>query len=153
MTDYTEKPKGWKDLSPEKLAELMNRRGEGYLPALLGFMLVSASKECVRARMEIAKHHLAPNDYLHAASVITLADTTCGYATIINLPEGAGGFTTIELNTSFLGTAREGVIFCEGTPAHIGRRTMVWDARVWDEKSGRNLALFRCTQMILPKQQ
>jgi uncharacterized protein (TIGR00369 family) len=153
MADYTEKPKGWKDLSPEKLAELMNRRSEGYLPALLGFTLISVSKELVRARMEIAKHHLAPNDYLHAASVIALADTTCGYATIINLPEGTGGFTTIELKTNFLGTSREGVIFCDGTPAHIGKRTMVWDARVWDEKSGRNLALFRCTQMILPKQQ
>ena len=58
-----------------------------------------------------------------------------------------------ELKTNFLGTSREGVIYCEGTPAHIGRRTMVWDARVWDEKSGRNIALFRCTQMILPKQQ
>ncbi|HBH87218.1 MAG TPA: competence protein ComA, partial [Syntrophaceae bacterium] len=109
--------------------------------------------ERVLACMEIAKHHLAPNNYLHAASVVTLADTTCGYATIINLPEGAGGFTTIDLTTNFLGTAREGIIFCEGTPAHIGRRTMVWDAHVWNEKSGRNLALFRCTQMILPKQQ
>jgi 1,4-dihydroxy-2-naphthoyl-CoA hydrolase len=153
MADYTEKQKNWKDLPPEKLAELMNSRSEGYLPALLGFTLVSVSKERVLARMAIAKHHLAPNDYLHAASVIALADTVCGYATIVNLPEGAGGFTTIELKTNFLGTARDGVIHCEGTPAHIGRRTMVWDARVWDEKTGRNIALFRCTQMILPKQE
>lgn len=151
MADYTEKPKGWKDLSPEKRAEYMNTLGEGYLPALLGFTLISASKERVRARMEIAKHHLALNEYLHAASVIALADTACGYATVINLPEDAGGFTTIELKTNFLGTAREGAILCEATPAHIGRRTMVWDARVWDEKSGRDIALFRCTQMILTK--
>jgi 1,4-dihydroxy-2-naphthoyl-CoA hydrolase len=151
MTDYTEKPKGWRDLPPEKLAEFMNSKSDGYLPELLGFTLVSVSKERIRARMEITRHHLAPNDYLHAASVIALADTTCGYATIINLPEGAGGFTTIELKTNFLGTTRDGVIHCEGTPAHIGHRTQVWDARVWDEKSGKNIALFRCTQMILPK--
>ena len=153
MSYYTDKPKDWRELPPEKLAELMNRRMEGYLPAMLGFTLVSASKERVLARMEIAKHHLAPNDYLHAASVITLADTACGVATMINLPEGEGGFTTTELKTNFLGTARDGVIHCEGTPAHIGRRTQVWDARVWDEKTGRDIALFRCTQMILPKKQ
>lgn len=152
MADHTEKPKNWRDLPPEELAVFMNRRSEGYLPALLGFTLVSVSKECVRARMQIEKHHMAPNGYLHAASVITLADTTCGYATTINLPKGAGGFTTIELKTNFLGTTREGTILCEGTPAHIGRRTHVWDARVWDEKTGRDIALFRCTQMILPKQ-
>lgn len=153
MADYAEIPENWKEISPEKLAEFLNRRSEGYLPGLLGTTLVSVSKERVRARLAIAKHHLAPNNYLHAASVIALADSTCGYATIINLSEGAGGFTTIELKTNFLGTTREGVIFCEGTPAHIGSRTQVWDARVWDEKSGKNIALFRCTQMILPKRQ
>lgn len=153
MADYTEKPEDWKNLSPEKLAEFMNRHSEGYLPGLLGCTLVSVSKECIRTRMAVVKHHLAPNGYLHAASVVALADSTCGYATIMNLPEGAEGFTTIELKTNFLGTTREGVVFCEGTSAHIGRRTQVWDARVWDEKSGKNIALFRCTQMILPNWQ
>ena len=153
MDDYTETPKKLKDLPPEEVAAFMNRYTEGTLPGLLGFTLVSVSKEGVLARMEIKKHHLAPNQYLHAASVIALADSTCGYATMFNLPEGAEGFTTIELKTNFLGTARDGVILCEGTPAHIGRRTQVWDARAWDETSGRKIALFRCTQMILPKQQ
>ncbi|NPV05316.1 MAG: PaaI family thioesterase [Syntrophaceae bacterium] len=129
----------------------MNRKAEGYLPALLGFTLTSVTKDRVTARMEIRKHHLAPNEYLHAASVVALADTVCGMATIVNLPEGSGGFTTIELKTNFLGTTRDGAILCEGRPAHIGRRTMVWDARVWDETTGRDIALFRCTQMILPK--
>jgi len=151
MADYAEIPENWKDLSPEKLAGFLNRRSEGYLPGLLDVTLVAVSKECVRACLSVAKQHLAPNNYLHAASVVALADSTCGYATIINLPEGAEGFTTIELKTNFLGTARKGVIFCEGTPAHIGRRTMVWDARVWDDKSGKTIALFRCTQMILPQ--
>jgi uncharacterized protein (TIGR00369 family) len=152
MADYTETPAGWKELPPEEIAAFMNRFSEGTLPGLLGFMLVSVSKQVVLARMEIKKHHLAPNQYLHAASVIALADSTCGYATMVNLPEGAAGFTTIELKTNFLGTARDGAILCEGKPAHLGRRTQVWDARVWDETSRRDIALFRCTQMILPKQ-
>ncbi|HNS56258.1 MAG TPA: PaaI family thioesterase [Smithellaceae bacterium] len=153
MADDAQMPENWQELPPGKLAEYLNRRSEGYLPGLLGVTLVAVSKECVRARLDVAKHHLAPNNYLHAASVVALADSTCGYATIINLPEGAEGFTTIELKTNFLGTARKGLIFCEGTPAHIGRRTMVWDARVWDDKSGKTIALFRCTQMILPQRQ
>jgi len=152
MADNTETPKGWKELPPDEIATFMNRFSEGTLPGLLGFMLVSVAKQSVLARMDIQKHHLAPNQYLHAASVIALADSTCGYAAMFNLPEGAGGFTTIELKTNFLGTARDGAILCEGKPAHLGRRTQVWDARVWDETSGRDIALFRCTQMILSKQ-
>lgn len=80
---------------------------------------------------------------------MALADTTCGYATLAHLPEGAASFTTIELKSNHLGTVREGVILCAAHAQHLGRTTQVWDAVVTDAASGRSLALFRCTQMIL----
>ena len=92
---------------------------------------------------------MAPNGFLHAASVIALADTACGYGVIAFLPEGTRGFTTIELKSNFLGTAREGVLTCEATRVHNGRSTQVWDATVKDGSSGKAIALFRCTQILL----
>jgi len=80
---------------------------------------------------------------------VTLADTSCGYACMANLPAGATGFTTIELKSSFLGTAREGTLDCVATAQHRGRTTQVWDAVVTHRETGRTIALFRCTQMIL----
>jgi uncharacterized protein (TIGR00369 family) len=91
---------------------------------------------------------LAPNGYLHAATVVALADSACGYGCIASLPEGATGFTTIELKTNFLGTALEGTLSCESRRVHGGRTTQVWDATVTAE-SGKTLALFRCTQLLL----
>ena len=99
--------------------------------------------------MPVRKEVMAPNGFLHAASVIALADTSCGYGCISRLPEGASGFTTIELKANFLGTAREGAILCRATPVHLGRTTQVWDAVVTLEASGARIALFRCTQMVL----
>jgi uncharacterized protein (TIGR00369 family) len=90
---------------------------------------------------------LAPNGYLHAATVIGLADTACGLATRALLPEGASGFTTIELKANYLGTARDGRISTEATNVHAGRTTQVWDAVVRTEE--RTIALFRCTQSVL----
>jgi 1,4-dihydroxy-2-naphthoyl-CoA hydrolase len=98
--------------------------------------------------MEIRDHHLAPNGYLHAAAVIALADTACGYGCILSLPEGGIGFTTIELKTNFLRTAEEGTIACEARLVHGGRTTQLWDATV-TAPDGRPLALFRCTQLVL----
>jgi uncharacterized protein (TIGR00369 family) len=92
---------------------------------------------------------MAPNGFLHAASVIVLADSCAGYATIAHLPEGAKGFTTIELKSNFLGTARAGTIACVATPAHLGNATQIWDAVVRDRATGKKIALFRCTQMVL----
>jgi 1,4-dihydroxy-2-naphthoyl-CoA hydrolase len=81
--------------------------------------------------------------------VIAIADTTCSYGTFYDLPEGAHSFTTIELKSNFLGTAREGTLACIATRVHGGRTTQIWDAQVTDEASAKTLALFRCTQLIL----
>ena len=125
----------------------LHERQRGTLPDLLGFDLVSASTQAIITGLEIKRHHLAPNGYLHAASIIMLADTSCGYGCMINLPEGAHSFTTIELKSNFLGTAREGRVDCTATPIHLGRTTQVWDATV--SAAGKTIALFRCTQMVL----
>lgn len=128
--------------------EEMHARLPGTLPGLLGIKFVRIAGGQVDARLAIRPEVMAPNGFLHAATVVALADTACGFGAIANLPDGAQGFTTVELKTNFLGTAREGTITCQATLMHGGRTTQVWDARVQDT-SGRLMALFRCTQMIL----
>src|SRR5215210_4823688 len=127
----------------------LNERGAGTLPGLIGLEIVRAEEASIRSRLELRSELMAPNGYLHAATVVALADTSCGYGTFVNLPEGAQGFTTIELKSNFVGTKREGVIGCEARLVHGGRTTQVWDATVFDEEGGKPIALFRCTQMIL----
>ena len=134
---------------PEITAEVFNRRGPGHLPGLLGVRILSVAPEGLESRLEVRPDLMAPNGFLHAATVIALADTSCGYGTVANLPQGASGFTTIELKANFLGTLREGAIFCRATPSHLGCTTHVWDATVTDEATGKSIALFRCTQMVL----
>jgi len=131
----------------EMTAATFSRFGEGHLPGHLGVEILTIGKEAVESRMAVRRELLAPNGFLHAASVVALADTSCGYGCVANLPQGARGFTTIELKSNFLGTAREGEVRCRATPAHLGRSTHVWDAVV-SGPSG-TIALFRCTQMIL----
>lgn len=127
----------------------LNELCEGMFPALLGITTTLVTSDEIRAEMAITKSHLAPNGYLHAGSVVSLADTTCGNGCVAHLPEGAMGFTTIELKSNHLGTAREGTIECIAMPTHKGRSTQVWDADVFAKNTGKKIAMFRCTQMIL----
>ena len=131
------------------IVEGLNERGTGRLPGLIGLDVFEAGEGWLATRLELRDELLAPNGYLHAATIVALADTSCGYGTFVSLPEGAEGFTTIELKTNFLGTKLAGVITCEARLAHGGRTTQVWDATVTDDDSGKLLALFRCTQLIL----
>jgi uncharacterized protein (TIGR00369 family) len=128
--------------------EELNARSPGYLPGLVGLEIVELGEGRLRCRLELRQELMATNGFLAAGSVVTLADTSCGYGTLAHLPEGATGWTTIELKTNLIGTARAGTVECEATLVHGGRSTQVWDARVHDA-SGRTIALFRCTQMLL----
>lgn len=132
------------NLTPEQI----EARAAGTLVAHMGLKFDAVSHGRVSAHIELAGHHLAPNGYLHAGTIVTLADTCCGFGAIASLPEGAESFTTIELKSNFLGTAREGTIYCEASLCHGGRSTQVWDAEVRNE-AGSTVALFRCTQMLL----
>ena len=127
----------------------LNERGVGTLPGLIGLEILEAEKGRLKSRLELREELMAPNGYLHAATIVALADTSCGYATFVSLMEGAEGFTTVELKSNFLGTKRAGVIGCEARLVHGGRTTQVWDATVTDGEGGKPLALFRRTQMIL----
>ncbi len=134
---------------PHVTLEWLKNRAHGYLPGEIGVEPVEVAEGRLVARLEIEKRHVAPNGYLHAASVIALADTTCGYATLAHLPAHGQSFTTIELKSNHLGTATEGAIRAIATARHLGGKTHVWDADVIREQDGKTIALFRCTQMIL----
>jgi len=141
------------DNNDDQIAQL-NRRGADRLPGMFGIEFVDVSPDRLESRLMIRPELLAPNGFLHAATIVALADTTCGYATAISLPDGAENFTTIELKTNMVSTAREGTIYCVATPVHRGRSTQVWDAEVNAASENvtdrqHKLAVFRCTQMIL----
>lgn len=136
-------------LRPEVTVDRLRERARIGLPQLVGLEVVALRERALLMRLSIRPELLAPNGYLHAASVIALADTCCGFACAAHLPDGAVNFTTIELKTNFLGTATDGTLEAEAVAAHLGRATHVWDAPVRHVESDKTIALFRCTQMVL----
>ena len=130
-----------------------NEFAAGRLPDYLGIEITHVAHGEVQARVEVKPNLLAPNGFLHAGTIITLADTAAGYGCFASLPEGANNFTTVELKSNHLGTVRDGAIACIAKAVHLGKTTQVWDVVVSNEANGKTIALFRCTQMVLyPKQ-
>lgn len=133
----------------QRSPDFWNGRSKDRLPGTLGIEVTSVETGRMTGRIAVEPRHLAPNGFLHAATVVALADTICGYGCVVALPEGASGFTTVELKSNHLGTVREGAISAVATLVHGGRTTQVWDAIVSDEANGKPIAMFRCTQMVL----
>lgn len=135
-------------IRPERNLEWMRGLQAGTLPELIGFQATGLDEGRLSAELTVRPQLLAPNGFLHAATVIGLADTACGLACLAHLPPDARSFTTIELKSNFLGTATEGTIRTVAQAVHLGRTTQVWDATVHGPE-GKTIALFRCTQMVL----
>lgn len=114
----------------------------------VGWKALGSADGVWRARMVVRPEHVAPNGFLQASVVIALADMCCARGTLDTVPEGAS-FTTVEIKTNLLSTTLEGSVVCEASCPHRGRTTQVWDAVVTSEHTGRKLALFRCTQLVL----
>ncbi|MGE0736354.1 MAG: PaaI family thioesterase [Alphaproteobacteria bacterium] len=136
-------------MQPKRDAAYFNTIAAGHLPELLGVQISNVTTDSVAAHIAVRKALFAPNGFLHAGTIVTLADTACGYGCVANLPDGASGFTTIELKSNFVGTARDGTVDCAAKAIHMGRTTQVWDATVTHRETGKLIATFRCTQMIL----
>ncbi len=123
--------------------------GADCFPGFVGIEVVQVTKNFGKARMEIKKLHFAPNGYLHAGSIVTLADTIAGYACLYNLPDKGISFTTIELKSNFIGSIKNGSVKAEANLQHSGKTTQVWDVTSKNEENEKIIALFRCTQLIL----
>lgn len=130
--------------------ESLNEFGRSKLPGMMGLEILSVGPDAVTGRVPVTAPLIAGTGFLWAPVVVALADTLCAFGVSEHWPEGAQSFTTIELKTNFLGTVAEGgAIAGRAAPVHAGRTTQVWDAEITDEATGKTIALFRCTQLIL----
>ena len=136
-------------LDPNKNPEYFNRLSQDHFPEHMGIVVTKVEQVLLELEMELRKEFFAPNGFLHAGSIVTLADTGAGYATVAHLPSDARIFTTLELKTNFMGAARDGKLKAICEAEHMGKSTQVWLVSVIDTTKDKQVALFSCTQMIL----
>ncbi len=127
----------------------LNRANIGKLPEHLGLVVTEVDDGRVVGRFTVRPDLVSHTGYLLAGVGLTLADLLCAYGVSTAWPEGAKSFTTAEVKCNFIGTALEGEVEITATLVHGGRTTQLWDAEIVSLSSGRRMALFRATQIIL----
>jgi uncharacterized protein (TIGR00369 family) len=127
----------------------LNRANVGKLPEHLGLIVTEVSEGRVVGRFTVRPDLVSHTGYLLAGVGLTLADLLCAYGVSSAWPEGAKSFTTAEVKCNFIGTTLEGDVEVTATLVHGGRTTQLWDAEIVSLATGRRMALFRATQIIL----
>jgi 1,4-dihydroxy-2-naphthoyl-CoA hydrolase len=115
---------------------------------LLGIEWLAAAPDEVRARLSWDESRCTAGGVLHGGALMGLADSTGGLLAFLNLPEGAAGTATIESKTNFFAPVRSGHVQATARPLHKGKRTIVVDTDLHDDK-GRLVARVTQTQAVL----
>jgi uncharacterized protein (TIGR00369 family) len=126
----------------------VNPEGSGPFGELLGLEVVSAQPEEVEVRLPWRDELCRAGGMLHGGVLMALADSAGAQCTYLNLPEGAGGTTTIESKTNFFAAVRSGDVLARSRPLHRGRSTVVVETDLHDE-TGRHVARVTQTQAVL----
>ncbi len=125
------------------------KSGEG-ITKDLGVELVELAPGRVVATMPVDGRHHQPFGYLHGGVSVVLAETVASVGAFMNCPPGKVAFGS-EINASHVRPKRVGTLTAVGLPAHVGRRSQVWEVRITDEE-GKAVCLSRCTVAVVDAQ-
>lgn len=114
----------------------------------LDIELTEMTQQRVTATMPVTPKVHQPFGLLHGGASLVLAETVASMAAWLNVDQATERVVGLEINANHLRGKRDGVITAVATPAHIGRRTQVWEVRITDEV-GKLVCLSRCTMAVI----
>ena len=101
-----------------------------------------------RAEMAVRRGHLNQRGVAQAGALVAFADATAGWASYAAVESGR--FTTVELNCALLRASRAGDrLVAVAAPVHLGRQMLVVEVAISAADTGRAVARFSCTQLVL----
>jgi 1,4-dihydroxy-2-naphthoyl-CoA hydrolase len=123
-------------------------RQQETLLTTLGIEIVEATKERVVARMPVGPKVHQPFGLLHGGASVVLAETAASTGGWMQVDQEKERIVGIEINANHLRAKRDGTLTAVATPAHVGKRTHVWDVRITDEE-GKAVCVSRCTLAVV----
>ena len=118
------------------------------LARTLGIRFEATTAEMVKARLAWAEGLCTAGGVMHGGALMALADSAGAACAFLNLPEGAGGTTTIESKTNFLRSVTGGYVEATARPLHVGRTVIVVDTDLRDDR-GNFVARVTQSQLVL----
>jgi 1,4-dihydroxy-2-naphthoyl-CoA hydrolase len=118
------------------------------LLSTLDIEMTEMTKQRVTATMPVTPKVHQPFGLLHGGASVVLAETVASMAAWLNVDQATEQVVGLEINANHLRAKRDGMITAVATPAHIGRRTHVWEIRITDEE-GKLVCLSRCTMAVI----
>lgn len=138
-------------MDKESFITFMKERSMHTAIQSLGIDFVELAPDRVVMSMPVGPSTHQPVGILHGGASVLLAETAASIASEINIIDKEKyAAVGLEINANHLKSKRDGIVTAVATPIHRGRKTMVWEIRISDEKD-QLICISRCTVAIIDK--
>jgi 1,4-dihydroxy-2-naphthoyl-CoA hydrolase len=114
----------------------------------LGIEIIEYTKERVVATMPVTSKTFQPFGLMHGGVSVVIAETVASAGSYLFIDRNRQRAMGLEINANHIRSVSEGTVKAVGYPVHVGRSTLVWDIRIYDE-SERLVCISRCTMAVI----
>ncbi len=116
----------------------------------LGIDVIEFTRERVVATMLVTPKVHQPFGLMHGGVSVVLAETVASSGSYLFIDPEKQRAMGLEINANHVRSVSSGIVKAIGTPLHAGKRTLIWDIRIYDEDD-HLLCVSRCTMAVVDK--
>jgi uncharacterized protein (TIGR00369 family) len=121
---------------------------ENTIMGTLGIEITEYTPEKVVATMPVTPKTHQPFGLLHGGVSVVIAETVASAGSYQFIDAAKQRAVGLEINANHIRSVSEGIVKAIGTPVHIGRRTIVWDIRIYNAAE-KLVCISRCTMSVI----
>lgn len=114
----------------------------------LDIRYVEFTPERVVATMPVTPRVHQPFGILHGGVNLVLAESVASAGSYQFIDYETQRAVGLEINANHLRSVAQGMIRAVGIPVHIGRRTIIWEIKIYDEQDNLT-CVSRCTMSVI----
>lgn len=115
--------------------EEVKKEFEVHLIKHLEIEFIELGENYLVTRMPVNNHTRQPMGLLHGGASCVMAETTGSLAALLCLDRTQFQVVGLEINANHVRAVKEGFVYATARPAHLGKRTHVWDIRIVNEQN------------------
>lgn len=130
--------------------EELNKQGKNTMVSHLGIIFTDISDNSISATMPVDERTKQPMGLLHGGANVVLAETLGSIASSLTIDLESQTCVGLEINANHIKAVRSGIVKGTTTPIHIGRKTQIWEIKIFNEKDQLS-CISRITVAIIDK--
>jgi 1,4-dihydroxy-2-naphthoyl-CoA hydrolase len=130
--------------------EILNSWGENTMTDFLDIKFTKIGEDYLEATMPVSAKTKQPLGLLHGGANVVLAETLGSVAATLTVDGTKQYCVGLEINANHLKSVKEGSVRGVAKPVHLGKKTQVWEVKIYTEQ-GDLSCISRITMAVIDK--